>query len=220
MKIKQWLYQLTGFTLFDINRNQNNAQYFGWKYWFITIGLWIMILPLSILQFIGVFVFVNWCFQFWSSRPITAFEKQEAGLVFSKSIHYNKVRVKVNSKWAIFGTQFVKGPHLGFVFLNTIHFSRTIESENNQEDMAWLIHELTHVSQYQKYGMVYIFKAFRAQRNGGYSFQKEWLSRPLKQCNFEQQADISKQYYLDLKGGDDSIIYDSIIEEIRNTRFC
>lgn len=220
MNVKRSLYNFTGFTWFDIKRNRNNKSHFNWSYSLITLLLWFALLPLLIFQFIGVFVFVNWLFRSGNMRKMTCFEENEARLVFSKSINYNKVRIKESSKWAQFGTRFVKSPHLGFVFLNTVHFSKTIESKTSEFDMAWLVHEMTHISQYQKCGIIYIFKSLRAQRNGGYSYQKKWFLRPLKHCNFEQQAEISKYYYIDLKKNKDVTTYNSIIEEVRKSLFC
>ena len=81
--------------------------------------------------------------------------------------------------------------------------------------MAWLVHEVTHVSQYQKYGIVYIIKALRAQRHGGYNYKETWLQTALNDFNFEQQADIAKQYYLNVSRGHKNDRYNNLILEIQ-----
>ena len=86
--------------------------------------------------------------------------------------------------------------------------------------MSWLIHEITHVSQYQKYGVVYIFKALRAQRNGGYAYQKTWLDGLLKDLNFEQQAEVAQAYYRDLRNGKSLEHFKGALSQIRDQRFC
>lgn len=219
MKIINSLTKVLGFTLFDFYRNKNNSELFNIKYWLLSVGLWFVLLPFLILQLIGVFILFDLLRLNNNKRKLTYFELTELKSVYGDSINYNQIRIRKNSKWASYGSRFIGAKHLGFVFLNTIHFSRQIDSINNQSDMAWLVHEVTHVSQYQKCGIVYAFKALRAQKNGGYSYSQEWLGIDLKQSNFEQQADISKCYYLDSKNHKDLKKYDLVLNDIRNQRF-
>ncbi|MFK8038683.1 MAG: hypothetical protein AB8B74_10370 [Crocinitomicaceae bacterium] len=219
MKIANSIYKLTGLTLFDWKRNRHNKLSFKWHYHIAAVLLWLMLLPIFCFQFFGVF----WLFDKFRStkhyRKLTDDEIEELQLVYKNSIDYNLVKIKEESKWAKYGSRFVKGLHLGFVFLNTIHFSRTIKAEESLSDMAWLVHEVTHISQHQKYGIVYIIKSLRAQRNGGYAYQKTWLDKSLKHFNFEQQADIAKHYYLAIKAKEDVTLYETIKTEIISQNF-
>ncbi len=211
---------LLGLTLFDIGRNRYNRPYFKWHYHLMAAALWILFLPLFMLQLLGVFRLIDRLRFKRKLRKLTTKEIEELQLVYLDSVDYNLVRVLENSIWAKFGSRFVSSKHLGSVFLNTIHFSRAIQAEDDLNDMAWLVHEAAHISQYQKLGIVYIVKALRAQRNGGYHYQNDWLNGRLKDFNFEQQADIAKTYYLKIKNNQPTAHYEIIIDAIRMRSFC
>lgn len=215
------LYKISGFALFDWKRNENNKPVFKWYYNILTVLLWILLIPFIIIQLIGLFWFLNLLRFSKRYRKLSEHETTELKMVYGGAINYSAVRVVEQSFWAKFGSKFVNSPHLGFVFLNSIHFSRNIAADESQTDMAWLVHEVTHISQYQKYGIVYLIKSLRAQRNGGYAFEKEWLQGSLKDFNFEQQADIAKQYYLQLKNKPTMVdLPPLILSEIKSQSFC
>lgn len=219
MKITNAFYKLTGFALFDWRRNRLNKSAFKWYYHIIAMVLWLVILPFLVLQFLGLFRFFDKLRLTSRYRFLSQHEIVELQLVYQNSVNYDLIRVVEWCRWAKFGSRFVANDHLGFVFLNTIHFSRKINTEKSLNDMAWLVHEVTHVSQYQKYGVVYIVKALRAQRNGGYGYQPEWLCRSIKDFNFEQQAEVAKAYYLDIKSGKGKKLLTSLVLQIRHQQF-
>ncbi|MFK8045960.1 MAG: hypothetical protein AB8B72_10730 [Crocinitomicaceae bacterium] len=210
--------RLLGLQLFDVNRNGHNKPIFKWHYGLISFLLWIVLIPFLVLQLAGLFGVVN-LFGL-KKRRLSEFEITELKLVFANSVDYSKIRIREKSTWAKVGAKYIKTSHLGFVFLNTVHFSRNLQTDVSRTDMAWLVHEATHVSQYQKLGIIYIVKALRAQRNGGYRYEKSWLNSELKEFNFEQQADIAKAYYIGLKDGEIISQYNCTADLIRQQKFC
>jgi hypothetical protein len=88
--------------------------------------------------------------------------------------------------------------HIGFVLFRTINFTRPLNYNDGISDVAWLVHELVHVVQFEHLGVQYIFEALRAQRNGGYQYgglSQLQKSRMVSEFNLEQQAEIEKHYY-------------------------
>ncbi len=80
--------------------------------------------------------------------------------------------------------------------------------------MAWLIHELTHVSQMEHVGMQYIGEALYAQATTGYGYT---LGKPhLRDYKREQQAEIVKHYYIALSSRASTVAYATYIRELRN----
>ncbi len=78
-------------------------------------------------------------------------------------------------------------------------------NDKQVQDMSWLIHELTHVWQYQTSGWEYLWKAWEAQnelKGDAYEYGGEGgLSRHLslgtqfQDFNPEQQGQIDQDYY-------------------------
>jgi len=67
---------------------------------------------------------------------------------------YDDVRIDERSLFA--KLQSDETVEMGFVSFNTINFPRSIKASDSVEDAAWLIHELTHVWQYQNWGSGYL----------------------------------------------------------------
>ena len=101
-----------------------------------------------------------------SIRPLFAWEIQEARRVFGSRIAYHKVRIHENAAWTdtmnILGAK-LKGirpssAHNAVTLGNHIYFPvRLLQnaSELNGPKLylfTWLVHELTHVWQYQELG--------------------------------------------------------------------
>ena len=59
---------------------------------------------------------------------------------------------------------------MAYVWIKTIHFSRVIYCDSKLQDMAWLVHEVTHIAQFNKLGIQYVFDALIAQIIGGYDY--------------------------------------------------
>ena len=86
---------------------------------------------------------------------------------------------------------------LAYVSFNTINTQK-----NLPDDI--LIHELTHVWQYQNFGAGYIVNALAAQKSlehYNYAYHSNWLeTSEILTFNAEQQADLIQDYFL-LKQG-------------------
>jgi hypothetical protein len=107
---------------------------------------------------------------------------------------------------------------MGLVLFRSINFNRNIECDK-KSDAAWLIHELTHVKQMQSIGSSYIFESLIAQHYLGSSLPN-LKSNPnvrLNQLNIEQQAEVSKYYFLD--ENKENKCLKNLNQEIRKGRF-
>jgi hypothetical protein len=159
-----------------------------------------------------------------AKRSLTAFEIDEARLVFSGSLNLGHIHVHEKARWpdwiAALGARFHNDPppsHNAVTLGNHIYFPVTIltspsnDAGQSLSQMAWLIHELTHCWQYQQRGIAYFFDALRAQvRLGSQAYAYGWragLERALAEgkrfhdFNPEQQGEITRHYYYRLKQG-------------------
>lgn len=188
------------------NRNQYNTQKHNLLYP-INVIIWIVLIPIKLLEIIGFSYLLNFTFKSLSkTRRLTSYEIRELKSIFKDSINYSAIRINESSNWAKIGSKTTKTDHLGFVWMQTINFTRPISSESKTSDMAWLIHEMVHISQFKTLGIQYIFEALIAQHIGGYNYGGiEELKKlhPLKFYNLEQQADIIKHSYLNRKKSTD-----------------
>ncbi len=126
----------------------------------------------------------------FNTRKLYAWEKEIARSVFGNNINYSKIRIDERALLGPWQYRFC------YVSVNTINTWGGM-------DNSLLIHELTHVWQYQRFGLVYIPRALRAQYSkaaynyGGLqqlsNYKKQ--NRTLFDFNFEQQADIVADYY-------------------------
>lgn len=139
----------------------------------------------------------------FNTRPLSKIEIQEAKKVFGDSISYWNIRL---DEWSLlahigqwFGERRSKGHFSGMAItiFNTIHFTRRLKTAPGSNDMAWLIHELTHVAQIQHVGCQIIGEALHAQSTEGYHYGGAGAlsGRNFKDFNREQQGDIARDYY-------------------------
>jgi hypothetical protein len=123
-------------------------------------------------------------------RGLTADEITLAKKVFRQSIDYEKVRIDDCSRIGCKRHHFA---YVGFNFINSW----------GELSAAHYIHEMVHIWQYQKLGIVYIPRALYAQTTPlGYNYggiaallkaQKE--GKNLLDFNYEQQGDIVADYF-------------------------
>lgn len=138
-----------------------------------------------------------------NTRPMTGPEIQEAERVFGNSIDYKAVRIDENSLIAHIGKWLQDSENMGVVTFNTINFTREISPAAGNRDMAWLIHELVHVSQYQHVGSQYLGEAIHSQNTAEgytYTYPDDVREKPFSGFNREQQGDVAADYYLALCG--------------------
>lgn len=205
-------------------RNQFNKKHRTIFYQIISICIWVILVPLKILDIIKVFYLIDFIRSlFITKRKLTPFEISEAKIIFGDAIDYNKIKIQENSILAKWGAKYAKKIHLGFVLFRTICFSRKLKHKQIPSDMEWLIHELVHVLQFEKLGVQYIFEALRAQKYGGYHYKGiDGLksSKCLSDFNLEQQAEIAKDYYKLIKSNDvHRKLYLPFIKDIRDGKF-
>ncbi len=171
-----------------------------------------------------------------SARPLSPFEEQEARLVFADGLRYDQVRIVEGADWpdwlARLGARLsgAEPPaHNAVTLGNRIHFPVSLRTSQPGpaavQDMAWLIHELTHIWQYQHRGVAYLLQALMAQIRlgpGAYDYGSEaglqaalGSGRGMKSFNPEQQGDITRDYYLLRKRGEAAQPWESFVAEIR-----
>ena len=130
----------------------------------------------------------------FNTRKLSGGELSRASGVFGASINFEMVRVDEN---AVLGPAFSHREYTAF---------HTISGWGNISDDT-LIHELTHVWQYERSGVIYIAEALHAQiKLGGtaaYDYQGTTGLQAAKNAghgilsfNREQQAQIVQDYYL------------------------
>jgi len=159
-------------------------------------------------------------------RPLSALERAEADLVFGAAIDYARVVVVEDAGWpdtlARIAARFSGSPpptHNAVTLGNHCYFPVKLRTDqqpfdsNSISDMAWLVHELAHVWQYQRSGPVYLGQALWAQfRLGPQAYSYGWEAglrqatldgRTLADFNREQQGEIARHYYYRTRQGQD-----------------
>lgn len=157
----------------------------------------------------------------FNTRPLKNWEKKIAKEVFGNNINYNRVRIDEVS--------LVGPPQLKICYVSCY----TINSWGKMPN-GLFIHEMTHVWQYEKIGLVYIPRALKAQRTVmGYNYGG---LKTLEKCieegktffsfNLEQQAEIVADYY-NIKNGypaqwskagiADLPVYEYFLKQVRTT---
>ncbi|NIG07439.1 DUF4157 domain-containing protein [Burkholderia sp. Tr-849] len=130
----------------------------------------------------------------FNTRKLTGREIASASSVFGASINFERVRV---DERAVIGPAFSGRAYTSFHTIND--WSGTI-------DEATLIHELTHVWQYEQSGSIYMAQALHAQielgATGAYNYNgvtglmtAKAAGNHITSFNREQQAQIVEDYY-------------------------
>jgi hypothetical protein len=156
----------------------------------------------------------------FNTRPLRPWEIELAKPYFGNSINWKRVRIDERA--------FI-GPRRGqFCYVSFY----TINSWGSMTN-SLLLHELTHIWQYEQMGALYLLRALRAQRSkmgynyGGVSTLKAYLKsgKNLFAFNLEQQCEIVSDHYL-LKNGysprygsgklEDLKTYDAFIRQLQS----
>ena len=169
-------------------------------------------------------------------RPVEVREAQE---VFGNEIPYGQVWLHEHARWPDllarlggFLSRTKVSPGGNSVTLGrSIYFPYPLRTESAQletglyGDMAWLIHELTHVWQFGHGGYRYVLQALAGQLHHGpavYVYGGEHglakagdTHTSLSDFNPEQQGDIARDYYLRRKVGASTAAWDPFIAELR-----
>ncbi len=163
-----------------------------------------------------------------SSRRLTPLEEAEARTVFADGILYHRVHIEENAGWTnalprvhgwlaghpqpLGDNAIALGHHL--FFPRRLRTSLESLAAGDLGDLAWLIHELTHVWQAERIGWRYLGLALWVHlrhRETAYDFGGEPAMmaamdgrRPLRSFNVEQQAEIARDYYVRRRQGIDT----------------
>jgi hypothetical protein len=174
-----------------------------------------------------------------SVEPLEPHEIEAAQMVFKTlPIQYKKVRI---AEGRLLSLIFKTNNNRAFTTFHTINLPKSGDHSRSNADI--IVHELTHVYQYQYIGSVYMCQALRAQREteasgkryikynyGDDASDKQWKGLEeyhregwkYKFYNREQQAQIVQDYYnlvIENKlGSKDDVqeAYRPFIEELRN----
>ncbi len=155
------------------------------------------------------------------TSPLTAEEIAAAGSILGAgAIRYGEVRI---AEGGILKLVFRYNGGRAFATWRSIHLPGV--GHRHRGNMGLLIHELTHVYQYEQVGSRYIGEALHAQRRMGmacYHYGGEsglataraagWT---LRTFNREAQAQIAQDFYMRQAAGKDLAVYESFIEELR-----
>ena len=174
-----------------------------------------------------------------TSRPLYAWEIQEAQRVFGHRLDYAQVRIHEKAAWTNttyrINAMLRRAPYkevLNAVTLgNHLFFPvRLLEAPVQPGEPAffklpWLIHELTHAWQYQHLGWRYLASALNSQIRMGakaYDFGGEdglleavRQGKRLAHFNLEQQGDIARFYYARLVKNADVSAWEPFIKEFQ-----
>jgi hypothetical protein len=189
----------------------------------LGIGRWWVDFFFLILDLSGLANVYEWLLEWLkpNTRGLHNWEVELAKSVFKDSIQYERVRI---DEYALIGPRQYR---LCYVSINTLNAWGNM-------DNSLLLHELTHVWQYQHFGLTYIPRALRAQHSkAGYNYGGiEQLKRYKKQgktifaFNLEQQADIVSDYYRLREGYaprwsnaqySDLSFYEHFVKQMQNT---
>lgn len=172
-------------------------------------------------------------------RLLRPLEIREAEAIFGSEIPYGRIWVHEQARWptwlARWGALLTgRTPPRGgnsVTLGERAFFPHPLRTEPDDldagiyGDMAWLVHELTHVWQFQQRGYRYVVDAAWAQLRlgpaayayGGADGLREAASRNASLADFnpEQQADLVRDYYLRRKLGLDVAPWEPFLAELR-----
>lgn len=162
---------------------------------------------------------------FMETTPLSSLEQRAiASVLGPKAIRYEDVRI---AEGGILPLVFRHNGGRAFCTWHTIHLSRV--GPHCREDLSLLVHEATHVMQYERCGSRYLGEALCAQRRlgrGAYDYggedglRKTWnAGMSLAVFNREAQAQIAQDYYRRRELGNHSSAYKPFISAIRAGAF-
>ena len=153
------------------------------------------------------------------ATPLTSPEKKAAQFVLGpNAIRWDDVRVAECGLWSIV---FALNNNRAFATFHTINLPSS--GPGSRADMSVVVHELTHVYQYETVGSLYLGQAIHAQTTTvGYLYggpagltSDRAAGKHYRDYNREQQAQIAQDFYtLSMSGGDTSA-YTPYIAELR-----
>jgi hypothetical protein len=155
------------------------------------------------------------------TRGLSSTEVTEGQRVFRNLIGYQDIRILEEANISSIGPllERLRGNDTALAITtgHTINFSREISVARGNSDAGWLLHEFTHVWQYEQQGAIYAPRALHAQITEGYNYGSslDWTDdgngtslatarrqgKTFGSYNLEQQGTIVKHYYMRLTNG-------------------
>ena len=173
-----------------------------------------------------------------SRRRLSPWEVDEGRRVFSDSLDWQRVQVEEQASWplalsrAAAWLQRQPPPEHNAVTLgHRIFFSRRLHTEPNESsalrrsDLAWLIHELTHVWQFERWGSSALWRMIRLHLRpgvdpydygGAEGLATDAAPKSLSKFTLEQQAEIARDYYARLAAGEDTRPWEPLVHPLRS----
>ena len=159
------------------------------------------------------------------TRPLSREEQEAVASVLGpRAIRYEDVRI---AQGGVLPFVFRRNGGRAFCMWHTIHLPR--KDGQGQPNRSLLVHEATHVMQYERLGSRYIGEALYAQRrlgHGAYDYGGETgLQRaragqlPLSAFNRESQAQIAQDYFRRRERSQDLSAYEPYLKELRAGSF-
>lgn len=161
-------------------------------------------------------------------------------MIFGDHLDYDQIRISEEVAWpdwvgnlGAFLRRRKAGGHNAVTLGNHIFFPTRLETDHSSpaiqiNQTAWLIHELTHVWQFQNEGWSYFFQALGAiLRHGRWAYKvgdEDTLIKArlagarFKDYNREQQGELARGYYVRLKQGKSVEAWKGYISEIKNPK--
>lgn len=174
---------------------------------------WILFIPFYVIDLFGIseiYEILNELIN-WNIRDIHNDEILLAKEIFKEDFRIDLVRINDSNIIA-------KKLRIAYVSFRQINFSKAIPNDI-------FVHELVHIWQYQKFGAVYIYKAWKAQISkegykygsaSGLALARE-SSKHFYEFNFEQQAEIVQDYYRSqflINRADHELVYEEYLLEM------
>lgn len=152
------------------------------------------------------------------STPLTGEEiGAAAGVLGPNALRYGEVRVV---EGGILRLVFRLNGNRAFTAFHTINLP--FAGGHTRSHTEILVHELTHVYQYERIGSLYIGEAIRAQATAGYDYggpagllEALAVGRLYRDYNREQQAQIVQDYFTCRQDSKDVTAYESFITQMR-----
>jgi hypothetical protein len=162
---------------------------------------------------------------FVRTSPLTAAEVAAAEAVLGKgAIRFGDVRI---AEGGLLELVFRLNKKRAFATWHTVNLPE--EGRHGRSNSSLLVHELTHVYQYERVGTVYIGQALQAQRRLGrraYDYggpagllEARAAGKRYNDYNREQQGQIAQDYYLLRQRREDTAAYEPFISELKAGAF-
>ncbi len=161
---------------------------------------------------------------FTYTTPLTKAEREMMQVILGKNaLRWQDVRV---AEGGLYDWLFRRNGNLAFTTWYTINFPRY--GRHTRQNLAIVVHELTHVYQYHCVGTRYMTEAIYVlvitkrdcYRYGGADGLRRAAAdgRTLPHFNREQQAQIVQDYYTRQTAGQETTPYHSFLEQMRHGR--